>query len=198
MKVRLILLSFIVAILYSCGKDGEDLETFLVIGDQTSKVNILDTLITTHSCDSVLYPIDIDSNGIDDLAFYVEYCQAPSHFYSFIKIYCLHDKVKILTNDSIQSPEVLSYGDTLNMTRKWVNDNMNLLTATFTSEVTGGTGIIYREGNWNDLSNKYIGVFLENEDYPIFGWIKLSIDGDGPASSLTVHEVGYRKSAFAS
>ncbi len=203
MKTKLILSLTILSLFYCCEKEDknnrtEELDTYIVVGDGNASITTLDTLITPEDrCDSIVYKIDIDSNGIDDLAFYIYYCYSPSKFSSTFRFDCLTDKIKVLTNDSIISPEILNYGDTLNFNKYWVNESMEILSASGSSEMTGEAEMVQKFGNWFDLSEKYIGLLIENDENPIYGWIKLSVPDDDWICSLTIHEIGYKKAAYS-
>lgn len=202
MKSKLFLSIIILSLFYCCEKDEEidppaKLDSFLIVGDETASITTYDTLITpAKRCSSILYKIDLDADELNDVAFYIYYCYSPSHFTSYFNFDCLTDKVKVLTNDSIQSPEILEYGDTLNLDRKWTNGSMGILRASGRSCLVGGNGVVYKTGNWYDLSNKYVGLLIENDDHPVYGWIKLSVPDDDWIASLTVHESGYKKAAY--
>ncbi|NOR74862.1 MAG: hypothetical protein GQ525_06865 [Draconibacterium sp.] len=197
MKIRLILSLIILGLFYACEKDPiEELDTFLVIGNENATIRIIDTLIFPEDrYDSIVYKIDIDLNGTNDVAFYIFYDYSPSHYRSNFRFDCLTDQIKVLTNDSILSPEILDYGDTLNIDKKWVNSSMEIL-RTFGNSVWVGDGIIYKYGNWYDLSNKYIGVLIEDDENPTYGWIKLSVPDGEWVNSLTIHEIGHKKAAY--
>ncbi|NOQ25585.1 MAG: hypothetical protein GQ564_09525 [Bacteroidales bacterium] len=204
MKIRLILLLIILSLFYSCEKEEEnnpteDLDTFLVIGDNNATVRILDTVLNFYiyyyGDGSMENKIDIDFNGINDVAFEISAYSKLGYFFSDFIFKCLNDKTKVLTNDSILSPEILDYGDTLNVDNNWVRENMEILSVDYASQVVGGDGIIHHYGNWYDLSNVYIGIIIENDENPVYGWIKLSISG-GFTSSVTIHEIGYKKAAY--
>lgn len=203
MNIRLILALLFCGILCSCEKeDSEDntpdetLDTKLVIGDNNATITILDTLITpSDRCDSIVYRIDLDSNGNYDFAFYLYYCFSPGYYNSEFRFYCLHEKAKVLTNDSILSPEILDYGDTLKIDENWVSDKMIFLSASGSTNV-GNDGILQISGTRYNLSNKYIGIIIENEENPIYGWIKLSTAEINWLGSLLIHETGHKKAAY--
>lgn len=202
MKTKLILALIILSLFYCCEKDDnnnptEKLDAFLVVGDENASITVLDTLITPEDrCDSIIHKIDIDFNGVDDVAFYIYYCYSPSYFGSNFRFDCLNDKIKVLTNDTIISPEILNYGDTLSFDKNWVTQNMKILSASGSSEMIGGDGTVHKYGNWFDLSDKYIGLLIENDENPIYGWIKLSVPDDDWICSLAIHEIGYKKAAY--
>jgi len=198
MKYKLILFILILLSLYSC-EENENvlLKNYLVIGNTDAKISVLDTLITPPDrCDSIIYEIDLDKDKVIDYSFYVYYCYSPSYFSSIFKFNCLHEKAKVLINDSIFSPEILEVGDTLKNDKNWLSMNMTILTASGASEIVGGDGIIYKNGNWFDVTNKYIGLIINKKENPIYGWIKISVPNENWVYSLTIHETGYIKATY--
>jgi hypothetical protein len=165
----------------------------LIIGDSTAKIRVLDALVEPQNrCQSIEYGIDVDLDMINDLSFYVYYCYSPGFFTATFRLECLNEKINILCNDSVLTPEILNFGDTLHSDRYWVNSTMELLRAQGTSELAGGDGIIYKHGNWFNLSNKYIGLKMNFDNHSSYGWIKLTVPNDDWIHSMTIHEIALR------
>jgi len=137
--------------------------------------------------------MDLDRDFIYDFNIDVFYDYSPVIFLSYFKFKCLTDKAKVLVYDTLTSPMVSSYRDTLNCSGKWVSEEMYMLSAHGESEMAGGDGIIYKEGPWFHVEDKYIGVMIEKEDFKVFGWIKLSVPNDDWIHSLTIHQLAYKK-----
>jgi hypothetical protein len=201
MKHRLIFLLILMSIIFSCENNNdnpkEQLASFVVIGDDNAEITLLDTLISPPDRgDSVLFRIDLDSDGLEDFGFLVYYNYSPCLFFSNFRFDCLHNLAKAYTNDTIQTPDILSLGDTLSFERSWVSNKFDLLDASGMCELGGGDGIIHKYGNWFNISNQYIGLLIEKEENPIYGWIKLSVPNDDWIHSLTIHEIGNKKAAY--
>lgn len=197
MKLRFSLLLIILGFLYSCEKEKDQSETFLVVGSKGAIITSLDTLITPISrCNSVLYQIDIDSDGLKDFGFYIYYCYSPSHYNSTFRFDCLNTKCKVLCNDSTSTPEILNIGDTLVLSDSWKTQNMNMLSVNEYLESIGGDMIYLKNGIWQNCTNKYIGVLIEKDKGLIYGWIKLSIPNNSWTQSLTIHEIGYKEATY--
>jgi hypothetical protein len=47
-----------------------------------------------------------------------------------------------------------------------------------------------------DLSDKYIGLLIENGGNPTYAWLKLSVPNYNPVNSLTLHEIGFKKQVY--
>jgi hypothetical protein len=165
----------------------------LIIGDSNAKIRVVDALVEPQNrCQSIEYGIDVDFDMINDLSFYVYYCYSPGFFTATFRLDCLNENISILCNDTILTPEILSYGDTLHSDKLWVNSTMEMLRARGTSEMVGGDGIIYKYGNWFNLSNKYIGLKFDFDNHSSYGWIKLSVPNDNWIHSMTIHEIALR------
>jgi hypothetical protein len=198
-----ILVFLIVGFLSSCEKNSnndnpaDNLDSLLIIGEAQVKLTLLDTTIyPSDRCDSLLYEIDIDSDGINDFQFYVYYCYSPCIYMSNMRLDCLTKNSKILTNDTIQTPEILDISDTLQSKGNWISQRFDMLSTSGMSGLCDGDGIIHTYGNWHDLTNKYIGIKIEKEDYIILGWIKLSINKTNNDFPIELHEIGYKKAAY--
>jgi len=206
MNSRLILLLIILNFFYSCTKDPkvipvqvltEQQDTILVVGNPDASIRIINTLIKPpNRCQNFVYEIDIDTNKINDISITIYYCTSPGYSNSSIYINCLTDNIKILTSDSIIAPEILNYGDTLSLHKKWVTKNMRLIYSSCTNKIIGGDGITYNIGNWYNLSDKYIGLLIENGGNPTYAWLKLSVPNYNPVNSLTLHEIGFKKQVY--
>ncbi len=193
-RYRVILFILMGIIYYSCNnKDdipNEQPATFAVIGDLDANIAILDSVIyPSYRGDSLFFPIDLDLDGIQDYRFYIYNNYSPCIFLSNFRFDCLHDLAKVYTNDTIQSPEILKLGDTLTVDKHWLSAKFRILDASGICELAGGDGIIHKSGNWFNLSNKYIGLLIEKEGNPIYGWIKLSVPDYDWIDSLTIHEI---------
>lgn len=198
------LLIVIAGFLASCEKSTIDdnpavsLDSLMIIGEANVNLTLFDTTIyPADRCDSLLYKMDIDSDGINDFQFYTYYCYSPCIYMSNMRIDCLSANCKILSNDSIQSPEILELGDTLQSIGNWISQRTDMLSTSGMSGLCGGDGIIYTYGNWHDLSNKYIGLLIEKEENSILGWIKLSINKTYNDFPIVLQEIGYKKAAFS-
>ena len=98
MKHKLIFFTIILGFFCSCEKEDpiEQLDTFLIIGDYDAVITSLDTVIyPPDRGDSVLYQIDLDSNGLKDFGFYIYYNFSPCIFFSKFRFDCLNDKAKV-------------------------------------------------------------------------------------------------------
>ncbi len=198
-----ILTILIVGFFLSCEKNSnndnptDNLDSLLIIGEANVNLTLLDTTIyPSDRCDSLLYKFDIDSDGINDFQFYIYYCYSPCIYMSNMRIDCLTNNSKILTNDTIQTPEILDLGDTLQSSGNWNPGCFDMLSTSGMSELCDGDGIIHSYGNWHDLINKYIGIKIEKEDDIILGWIKLSINKTYNDFPINLYEIGYKKAAY--
>lgn len=202
MNKFVILIFVIFGFLLSCEKSTndeiptEELDSLLIIGDVSANLILLDTTVFPYDrCDSILYKLDIDLNGVYDFQFYIYYCFSPCVYWSDMRIDCLFENCKILSNDSIKTPEILELGDTIQSIGNWISQRTDMLSTNSMSTLCGGDGILYTYGNWHDLTNKYIGLMIEKEDNIILGWIKLSINNN---IRLDLQEIGYKKAAYES
>jgi hypothetical protein len=202
MKQGLIYLSFFLGIICSCEESRDNTleeqpDPFVVIGDLDADINSSDTLIySLEKGDSILYQIDLDSDGSVDFELCIYYDYSSCLFFSDFRFSCLNDLAKICTNDTILSPDILSLGDTLSFNRRWISDKFDIIESSGICESGGGDGNNYKYGNWVNISNKYIGLMVENNENPVYGWIKLSIPDDELICSLTIHEIGRKKPAY--
>ena len=188
---------------YACEKNistedivPEELKTFLIV--DKGNIRYLDTILNAKNNSHyqvITFPIDLDSDGTEDISFYIKrISDFYLAFYSDFEIHSLNDKLKIITNDSILTPKILEIGDTLNTKKSWKKaDKLSLLDINYSFFNRMDTEII---GNWYNISNKYIGFLIENENNPTYGWVKLSIPETGWITSLTIHEVGYIKAVY--
>jgi hypothetical protein len=192
MKQTMVLTLLLIGILSSCKKEKENLETVLVIGDKSASITEFDNLIFPLDEGSILFPIDLDSNHIIDFTIYIDYSESPCLYYLSLNINCDSVNDLILCNDSILSPEILEFGDTLSYSNNWVSQKFIMLHAT---RDCSGNGETYTNGNWHDLTNKYVGIMIEKNGYLIYGWIKLSIIKTYYYYTIEVHEIGYKKIA---
>jgi hypothetical protein len=199
-NILILLMLASVGFVSSCQKDNQDnnsiekLDTLLVIGDTCSSITEFDTLILpTERDDSIVFQVDLDSNSINDFTIYFYYYESPCIYSSILGIYCLSDKNSILCNDSILSPEILEFGDTLVYSNNWVSQKFDML---IVYKDCSGEGETHTQGNWHDLSNKYIGLMTKKDDYLIYGWINLSITRFYYYYLLELHKIGYKKAAY--
>ncbi|MFA9392059.1 MAG: hypothetical protein ACERKD_19775 [Prolixibacteraceae bacterium] len=202
MKHHLIFLLIFMAIIYCSCDILDDIankhrDSFVVIGDQNAKITrIEDEISQSYFKDSVLFLIDLDLDGVEDFRLYKHHYLTPCLFVSKFGIDCLHDLAKVYTNDTIETPEILILGDTLDIDKYWLSKNLLLVDAVGVCKVGGGDGIIHKYGNWVNRKNKYIGLLIEKEINPIYGWIKISISNNNMTNSLTIHQIGYKKAAY--
>ena len=111
---------------------------------------------------------------------------------------CLHDSAKVCTPDTLLSPKVMEYGDTLQGNLPWASQKFVILSASGYSTLCGGDGIVYKYGDWYNLPDKYMGLLIEKKEYPVYGWVLLSIPDDDWIHSLTLHKTGWKKAAYKS
>jgi hypothetical protein len=73
---------------------------------------------------------------------------------------------------------------------------MRLIYSSCTNPIIGGDGITYNIGNWYNLSDKYIGLLIENGGNHTYAWLQLSVPNYNPVNSLTLHEIGFKKQVY--
>jgi hypothetical protein len=204
MKSRLIFIFFCLTLFYSCQKDPkfipvkefkEQLDTFLIVGSNDASIKYISTIIKPPDrCKNRWQEIDINSDSINDIAIEVSYCFSPAYYYGDININCLGTRIKVLTNDSRIEPKVLNKGDTISFHKNWrLAKRMYLVNSYRYNQIIGGDGIEYNVGAWYGLSDRYIGLLIENDGNPIYAWLKISIPTGYSSLSANLHEVGYKK-----
>lgn len=197
MKNTLILLLF-AGIICACeNSDSPKPDSFIVLGESAATIVTVDSVIVPSSrCKNASYNIDLDADGENDFSLNVYYCFSPSYYGAELSFECLNNKAKVLTNDSILSPEILLKGDTLDIDKNWISGKMEIIRVNMVTQIAGGDGIMNIHGNWYDLRNKYMGLLIENEANPIYGWIRLSVPEDYWVKTIEIHEIAFQKAVY--
>ena len=202
MSIKVLLASVICIAFLSCKEQQEyltvppetldSLDSLIVLGLDSLHEKNLDIFLEHNRCDSLIYKLDLDQNSIYDVEFYLYHCYSPSHFYGTMKLRCLNDTVQVFTNDTLASPEILSFGDTLNSAGLWTNQSFEMIMKHQTSTIVGGDGVMYTEGNWHNIEEKYIGVKLVYPGLTKLAWIKVSIPNEN-IPKLHIHLTGNKE-----
>lgn len=200
MRRSYLILLFIIVFAFSCDKNNTEaaLDSYIIVGDIETTISVFNdtTLYLPDMWDGIFFQIDLDSDSIYDFGFYGSYLSSQCFYSSIIRIDCLSEQNKIICNDSIKIPQILDYGDTLSFTGKWMSQKFEISGISFLCSAGGGDGIIHKYGIWRGISEKYMGLMIEKEEYVILGWIKLSVPDTEWVSSITLHAIGYKKAAY--
>lgn len=202
MKLVIAIFTFIL-LFSSCRKEEKydlvrapsPMDTFLVVGSDLAATKSIDTLLSPIRCDSINYKIDIDQNASMDFELYLFYCSSPNYSTSTIELRSLGKSNSILASDSminisnysVETPAILSAGDTLSYSMNWLSEDMTLLIGGSSTQ-SGEKPFVY--GKWYGVSNKYIGLLIEDDNNPIYGWIEISVPTVTQVSA-NIHEVGF-------
>lgn len=159
--------------------------------------NVINSSITTDTFDTLISPpsrghsaeffFDINSDGIDDFRFYAFYNYSPCIYTSELSINTLSDSAKIIVNDTINSPAILSFGDTVQYYSNWKAGELTLFDYYSQCDMGGG-GTESRFGTWYGIENQYIGLKLELNNLLFYAWVNISVV---ETSGIFVHKVSY-------
>jgi hypothetical protein len=180
MKTVLIIISFITVINFTGQAQSK-----IIVG-QTSGNNIhytdfepdLSVELFNYS-DSIF--VDIDNDGIDDLAFIVSGEHDPQYYTRFTSsIYTLNKNVKIIATDNNNFVQKLNVGDTISANQSWSTDSVYRLKVQFISYYPPPETTTY----YGALGSGYFGFEIEYPNETFYGWIHIY----ATSTSITVKE----------
>jgi len=181
MKTILIMIGFITLFILNGQAQSK-----IIVG-QTSGNNIHytdfipDTSIQLQNdADSIF--LDIDKDGINDLAFIVSGETDINHYAKFTSsVFTLNNKVKIIAKDSIYNIVLkLNVGDTISANQNWNTDSLHYFKVQYDSYYPPpGTTTYYGQ-----FGSGYFGFKIENTNETFYGWINI----DATSTSIKVKE----------
>ena len=179
-------------LLTSCKKDEEDPvrnSSVFIDKDPTYQTTIEKVIAPGARGDSMIYKIDLNQDGLSDFSFYSYFNFSPAIYTSKFRIDALAENCFVLCDTNIISPTVLNINDELKRDLNWKSEK--IMMQEMGSFRDSSIGVDYREGNWVNVQNKYIGLMITTQNEVSFGWAKISVP-DGRINSFTLHETGYK------
>ena len=134
-------------------------------------------------------------DGVDDFNF--TYLKVESHGGKgfFVRVETLTPEAKINTPLNIESPDTLDYNDSLQFNSSWTNEEITMYSYSRHDAPGNGPGTPVERGIWKDVENKYVGLMLEKDTNPVYGWAKATVGNDN-TQIFIIHEVAYKQGVY--